>query len=627
MSPRTAAVAPEPASAAYLGALVAEARRARLANAPAWRALLHFRTQRLSRQPASLIDEPSFFLSSDGDRDPAAELEATLSAFFAAEPADAVHPQCRYPARYHWLREQLGFDPERLPELRCPALVRWRENFRASRLTLVFPEAYLNNPASAFGHTLLRIDAGDVAEDLLAYGVNFAAHTDGEGGVGYAVKGIFGRYPGYFSVAPYYDLVKRYGDWENRDIWEYELDFEPHEIDQILRHLYELDGVRFDYFFFDENCSYELLDLLEVGRPGTGLLSRDPVWLIPVDSVRRVTRQAGWVRRVRYRPSSATRLRHRASELPGAQQQLALALARGDLAPDASELTALPDPQRGAVLTLAYDALRYRMMRRDETADATRGRALALLAARSRAAPPRDAPEVPVPVVRPEQGHATRRAALETGVWNREPYLEFRLRPAFHQLMDPQGGYTRGAQIQFLDVAVRVLPRRHRVRLQEIRVLDIVSQSPRDRVLRPLSWRLATGLGTRLIPDGEGDLEAASVWRNEAGVGLSYARGSWSGYAFADGLLEFGPELAGSVAVGPGASLGGYCGDERDFWRGHLFAGLTRFVAGETGLVMRGGLEQRLRFGHRMSVSLSTQWERRFHEDRVEGALRWNLYF
>ena len=29
--------------------------------------------------------------------------------------------------------------------------------------------------------------------------------------------------------------------------------------------------MNFDYYYFDENCSYRLLELLEVARPGTEL--------------------------------------------------------------------------------------------------------------------------------------------------------------------------------------------------------------------------------------------------------------------------------------------------------------------------------------------------------------------
>ena len=38
----------------------------------------------------------------------------------------------------------------------------------------------------------------------------------------------------------------------------------------MLKHLWELQGIAFDYYYFDENCSWQLLGLLEVARPSLG---------------------------------------------------------------------------------------------------------------------------------------------------------------------------------------------------------------------------------------------------------------------------------------------------------------------------------------------------------------------
>src|SRR5262249_25841967 len=153
-----------------------------------------------------------------------------------------------------------------------------------------FPEAYLNNPPSMFGHTLLRIDAGPpgARKDLLAYGVNFSADTGDDGGVNFAWKGILGYYHGRFGIHPYYDIVKQYGDWESRDIWEYELILDPDTVGLLVAHLWELRGVSSDYYFFNENCSSQLLALLEAARPDLQLRARVRPWVIPADTVRAV---------------------------------------------------------------------------------------------------------------------------------------------------------------------------------------------------------------------------------------------------------------------------------------------------------------------------------------------------
>jgi hypothetical protein len=64
----------------------------------------------------SLADDPTFFNAPDGRINAAAELEATLKAFFSEleETDKQQNPQCSFVARYHWLDEHLKFDPARL---------------------------------------------------------------------------------------------------------------------------------------------------------------------------------------------------------------------------------------------------------------------------------------------------------------------------------------------------------------------------------------------------------------------------------------------------------------------------------------------------------------------------------
>ena len=632
-----AALAPPAAGEpAYLDSLLARADALRLADDPTWRALLHYRARRYGAGVRSLADDPRFFLAPDGRRDPRAELAATLRSFFAAEPADpqaeheAQHPQCRFVARYRWLAERLSFDPSRLPPVPCPRFEAWFASFTPERLTLVFPEAFMNNPASMFGHTLLRVDATEDAgrRDLLAYAINFAAYTGGESGALFAVKGIAGRYPGYFSIAPYYEKVKEYGDWENRDIWEYPLDFSRDEIERVLRHLWELDRIRFDYWFFDENCSYQLLDLLEVGRPGMRLIEGNPFYLIPSDSVRTVVAKGGLRGEAAWRPSAATQLRAAAAALSAPDQKRVLRLASGRLDPDSDEIAALPEARRAAVLGLAYDLLRHRFLSRRVTRAESVELSRRLLAARSRV-PVAGEPTPPPtrPAVRPDQGHGTARIALESGFWDHQPYVELRVRPSFHGLLDPEGGYTRGAEIQFLDTAVRILPEQGRVRLQEVVLLDVLSLAARDRIFQPISWRLDTGLRTRLLPEHGDHLEPKPVWHSRVGAGLAYQLGPALAYLMGEASFDVGPALEDACALGPGAEIGLYVGSSSDRWKGHLFARTTAFALGDQTVAASAGVEQRIRVGTNDALELHATLERAFGESWLEAGLRWSRFF
>ena len=254
------------------------------------------------------------------------------------------HPQCRFPARYAWLAAELGFDQGRMPRPQCRRYRDWRSALDAKQLTLVFASAYLDNPGSMYGHTLLRVDAADQDERtrLLAYSISFAAATNETNGLIFAVKGLFGGYPGVFAMLPYYVKVREYSDLENRDLWEYELDLSPEELERVLRHAWELLPAYFEYYFFDENCSYHLLALLQVARPDLELTAPFRLWALPVDTVRALTDQLGLVKRIVYRPARSTIIAERLARMQPEERRMARDLGLGTLNADDVALRALP---------------------------------------------------------------------------------------------------------------------------------------------------------------------------------------------------------------------------------------------------------------------------------------------
>ncbi|HEX7838657.1 MAG TPA: DUF4105 domain-containing protein, partial [Kofleriaceae bacterium] len=285
----------DPAAAAYLGELLARAHTLRLSERPEWRHLGHWRWTLTGVE--SQADGPNFFLSPSGKSSPADELDATLRGFFASLPdsaadADVQHPVCQFPARYRWLDKVLRFDPERLRRPACPRYEEFYHRVDADRLSFVFSSYYLNNPASVFGHTFVRIikhDAGreatpdDEHHALLDYAVEFSATVDTGNALVYGVKGLLGLFPGTFRNVPYHFKVRQYNDYEARDLYEYELGFTREEVDTFLEHLWELGSTFFDYYYVSENCSYHLLGALEVARPGLELLAHMHWPVIPAD--------------------------------------------------------------------------------------------------------------------------------------------------------------------------------------------------------------------------------------------------------------------------------------------------------------------------------------------------------
>jgi len=217
----TASVVHAGSSDGYLSELVSRAREARLADSRQWHLLLHYRENILGGY-TSEQDGADFFLAPDGKTDPHAELEATLAGFFSnGLVGKSKQPvQCAFIGRYHWLKERLAFDDRRLPPRFCEKFRNWMDVLNPDSITLIFPSAYMNNPASMFGHSFFRVDRkGQTPQTrILAYTINFMADVPEDEGIMFAVRGISGGYRGAFSAIPYYLKVREYRDIENRDI-------------------------------------------------------------------------------------------------------------------------------------------------------------------------------------------------------------------------------------------------------------------------------------------------------------------------------------------------------------------------------------------------------------------------
>lgn len=611
----------------YLSELVQAARAKALAQQPQWHALLHYKRTWIPPGVESFADDPEFFNAPDGKTNAEAELEATLKAFFSdvEETQKQQNPQCRFVARYHWLKRELNFDPKRLRERPCPRFQEWRSTLNAEALTLVFPAAYLNNPASLYGHTLLRVDARgqDERTRLLAYAINYAANTDESNGLVFAVKGLFGGYPGLFSISPYYAKVREYSDLENRDLWEYELNFNQQEIDLLLMHAWEIGPVNFDYYFFDENCSYHLLSLFDVARPTLRLTQDFPLWVIPADTARVVIEREGLLRRVTYRPARSTILRYRQQHMEPAQIRLAKTLALSPSAESERALSELPLQQRAHVIELAYDFLDYERLRgRAPDISYTSPRLRELLVTRSRL-DVATAPMPPTPAVRPDQGHRSGRVSVTLGRENGETFQELELRPAYHDLLDPEPGYNRGAEIEFGGIRVRHRERDGETRLENLDLINITSISPRDELLKPLSWKVAFGFGRQRLAPGVEPL----VFHLRGGAGYAaQAAHDVLWYGMIEAALDVHDRLESSYALGAGPALG-MLTDISDRWRVQIEGRALRYGLGDEHSRTELALNQRFTLSN--SQALRVDWLRRreFDQTTREAVFSWNFYF
>ncbi|MFN8548702.1 MAG: DUF4105 domain-containing protein [Candidatus Eisenbacteria bacterium] len=599
-------------NAAYIAALIARADSLGLDRDRYWDILLHYKRGFLGL--GSVVDDPKFFASPLGKGDPRAELHATLRSFFEPAVSDTTvkHPVCRFAARFEWLKEKLAIDESRLLVPRCQPLEDLISRIQPESVTLVFPTAHMNSPASMYGHTFLTIETATKSK-LLAYAVNYSALTSGTTFAPvYLAKGLLGGYPGYFSILPYYAKLQEYSDVSDRDIWEYPLTLDHEEVLRLVRHTYELEGVYSNYFFFGENCSYGLLYLLEAARPSVHLTDQFGWWVIPLDTIR-AARRSGLVADAVYRPSKSTKVEYLGSLLDRHERDAAYGVVRRGDDPGILLSSPLPNETKIRTLDLASEYLQYVYAKGKMAKPVYVPRFLKLLEARSSLGMSDEwRYDIPAPP-RPDEGHRSNRLSLAGGAVEGESFQEVRLRPAYHALLDNERGFKRGSAIVFGDVAVRYHPVERRARLEAIDLIDIVSLAPRTRFFKHTSWRVSTGFARRSVRGGGEPL----VWNLNPGMGRAWDRLALV-YAMVEGDVALSGALRSNGTLGGGASLGAL----RDLgpWRGSLEARFLRYGVGDPSTRVDLSFGQRLRLSTNQQITLAL--ERREVHDVVRTGFR-----
>lgn len=544
---------------ADLPTLLAKARALHLAEKPAWLRLGYWRP-RLWGGFESEADGPKFFCSPKGKKDPAAELDATLEAFFVEQrTADELDDAtCRFPARRAWLADELGLARDSLPQRSCPRLIAFRDRLKAKSATLVFSSYFLNNPASSFGHTLLRLNRTEEPlpgrdNEILDYGVDYSATVDTANPVLYAFKGLFGFFRGEFHHFAYYYKVREYADYDSRDLWEYDLDLLPSEVERLVDHLWELGGTWFDYYYLDENCSYHVLGAIEAAAPRLDLVSwvQRPV-VLPSDTLKALYKNPGLVKRVHYRPSMRTQFETRARPLSAKAADAVEALVAE---PDSTPLP-FGDAEKVAILDAATDLLDIRYAKsilyggNDFAAHARQ----ALLLRRAALRIPSPPLEIPVPD-RPDEGHGSWRLGLGGGAARDGTglvVLDARL--CLHDLADPPRGYPDGAAIEFLPLRLRYAPGPHRIELDEAEFVRVISLNPVERFDRRPSWSFRAGAVTVRDDACRGCI--AAIVEGGPGFDLGLSGGALDLALFSDFSFEAAPGLSGIDGAGTRVGLG-----------------------------------------------------------------------
>lgn len=467
------------------------AKQARLSQQRSWLRLGHYPCDGCdSRQ-----DGKEFFLSPEGKHNPQAELIATIESFaqnplrkFARDlPEQRVI--CQFPARLTWLARELNLGDIEPLLSSCDRFKEFYHQFGKEKVSLVFSSYYMNNPSSAFGHTLLKINRSSPAvspsADILAHGINYAALPTTTNPVLYAILGMVGGFKGGFAFLPYYYKIREYNDFESRDLWEYDLDLTDDEVDLLIKHIWELGFADFDYYYFTENCSYYMIDLLDVAAPRLHLTNLVPFWVIPNDTVKAVAEVPGLIKKTHFRPSTATVLQKRFDQLDGAEREVFF---------HAVEDEQLPERISAKVLDAIIDHfdVHYaeQLLNKDERVVTNKHR---LLVKRSQL--PEKPEQLDFSEFRsPHEAHDSWQGILSFGQRDDVDTIGFSVRFGLHDLVDPTIGMPPTTRLEMVSGSVFFETQGDKkLKVDRFRLVGIESLNSWTRLWKKLAWRFDLG--------------------------------------------------------------------------------------------------------------------------------------
>jgi hypothetical protein len=590
---------------ADVAALVRQAHARQLARHPYWLGLLHYRGK-MPGEVASDIISSDFFLAPAGATDPAAELTATVAAMFEPPgPNPDDHPQCRFVARFKWLQESLDWGSLKPPPLECPRYRAYSANGQIESLSLVYASGYLSNPASFYGHILLKFNTSRavVASELLDQSLNYGATVpSAENPVIYTLKGLFGGYESTLSHQQFFKFNHLYVENDLRDLWEYELSLTADEVEQLVAHSWEILGKRHVYYFLKENCAYRMARLLElvIGQP----LLPDRPWSLPGTVFERIAtlKRNGVpvVRAVRRIPSRQNRFRDGFAALSDEQQFLAREIVGHALDLERPAYRLLPDAAKVGVVDTLLDYYEYRIaIDRSDAAMAQAKHKLLIertaLPARlasagtdhansSDAAPPH---EGPLPFML--RSGAVHNSRFGSGI-------KLRVRPANYDSLALDAGRIPNSTLTMFDLEVVHLDQRWSLRSFDLVKVENLNMA---KTLLPAdggwAWKFRAGLESQNL-----DCRGCTVAKLEGGIGsaLALAR-QVVGFVMLDLSAQTVHANSGSLAAVPRIGL---IASPASGWKTQLEIGRQSYL--------NGG-----RFGHRV-----IRWENRFGGNR-----RWDL--
>ncbi len=466
-----------------------------------WLELLRYRPS-IIHGYKSEQDRPEFFLTENGKYNPQAEWNEFILK--AQKEFSKGHIICDFPARFLYA-VKMGVKglPKKSQLNQCAQYFKFKEKLRPKAITLEFSSYFVQNPASAFGHTLMRfskrsLNPGNRKFELLDYGLNYSATVTTQSPLLYGVYGILGGFEGSFLSLPYFYKVREYSDSESRDLWIYELNMTKEQIDFLVAHTWEMSKAGFTYYYFSENCSYHLLGLLNAVNPKWNLIEKTPTFVIPVDTIKILTRTPDLVKKVHYRPSNFAQFKAFKNNINSKNEDLVKEIIANDFTLNPLNQKSEKDKAEILDTLIAFVDFKYAedVLREEDKISKLKRK---LLIARAQTGVKSDSPKVsPDFDQAPHLSHDSKRLKLSYSYSDTlKKYYRFQHRFALHDLEDNNQGHMSSSKIEMGVIGFNYFENKVRSKnlfLDHFYIARVLNLSPINFYAMPISFKLDFGM-------------------------------------------------------------------------------------------------------------------------------------
>jgi hypothetical protein len=218
----------------------------------------------------------------------------------------------------------------------------------------------------------------------------------------------------------------------------------------------------------------------------------------------------------------------------------------------------------------------------------------------------------------PELGHNTSRVSVGAGWRNNSAFEEQTIRAGYHDLLDPEIGYTPNAQIEIASVTMRTYNRHNQTRLERATLANVVSLSPVDSVFHAPSWKINVGMQT--IKHRGCQLCSNGVMNGGIGAAVESRLLNREVYfAFAEAEANYSRAYEERHRIGGGGTVG-MLADLTDRWKLMASGTYLKYALGEKSDEVRWFVGQR--YTLLQNLALRLEYNHRDHDNDVMASVQ-----